>query len=114
MTARTDGSPLFARVDRAPEPQEGFGTLVGETRTKLDLERPQPTVSELHDGTRFDTVVVAAVQNLSVERLRQYPEVADDEGLEQEPEEVEIGEEAIRTRAERSNRERRVDEVPLG
>lgn len=54
------------------------------------------------------------MEDLTIERLGQHAEVADDEGLEQEPEEVGIGEKAIRTRGERGYRERRVDEVPLG
>ena len=48
-----------------------------------------------------------------VSAKRQYAEVADDEGLEQQPEEAEIGDQAIRTGAECSNCEGRVDEVPL-
>ena len=57
---------------------------------------------------------VAVLKNLRAERLRVDPQVADDERLEQEPEQVQVSEQPLGGRAQGGDGERRVDEVAFG
>lgn len=111
--AEDRGLPAPSGVDGGSEPEQRLSTFVDEAGTQLDLECGPPTVGELDDGVGFDSVVVAVVEDATVEWLGEHAEVANDERLEEEPEQVQIGEEPLGPGTERGDRERRIDEEAL-
>ena len=78
---------------------------------ELHLEGRPTTVRRLHHGVHLKPTLLAVVEDFGVRRLGINPQIADHQGLEQQAQELEVGQQRRRRRAQRRNRQRRIDEV---
>ncbi len=91
--------------DRAP--------LVDRRWPEFDLEPGPSSIGEFDDGVHFESFAVSVMQHRCAQRLAQHTQVTYHERFEEEPEEVEVLEEALGSDAQRRNGKGRINEVTL-
>src|SRR5665213_293359 len=100
----------LARVDLPNELVEARRALVQESRSKLNLESCPTAVCRLDDRIDLEAVAVAVLENMAVDCLRVDTQIAHDERLEQEAEQVQVLQEALGRGTQSGDRKRRVHE----
>ena len=88
--------------------------LDGPFAAEFDLHAEPRAARRLDDSVHFQAGVVAVVVHLGVVRLGIDPKVPHGQRLEEEPEGADIGPQPVRAGTKCGNRQRRIDEVPLG
>ena len=117
MTARAEGSlgvSLMACGARWAKRRRLLGAFVYAALAELDLERGPAAVGGLDDRVDLKSALFAVMEHLCIVGFGVDPEIADDEGLEEEAQKAQIVNQALRRGTKRGDCQRRIDEVPFG
>ena len=90
------------------------GTLLDHPRTQLHLKGRPPSVASLHHSIHFEPSVLPVVEDLGIGGLGVYAEVADDQRLEEESEELEVPEQSVGIGTQRGHGQGWINEVADG
>ena len=103
----------MAAIDLPLKAQQGCGRRIHLSRSQFDLNRPPTAVAQLHHRIHLDSVVVAVMEHLAIQGLGKYPQVANHQRLEQQPQQLQIVQESICTASKGRNRQGGVAEMAL-